>query len=186
MWTELHDAIADRREPENQGWYPEFIDDPFRRATDRLNPTPGLSLFASIGTGPHRGQLQCLGRAAVHRFGQPRLRTTAAGVITNIGPISSVNNNAPVSMAASTTQLMIISDGLGYVVSGGVITPMPTSISPQTSCGAGTRRLFHRHHVVENSCLRVERCDQLGCAPPLHEASGFGNDLVGGVIYNQR
>src|SRR5882672_4130244 len=76
-----------------QGWYPEFIDDPVEERRIVLNPTPGLSLFASIGTGPHRGQLQCLDGQLYTVSGNRVYATTAAGVITNIGPISSVNNN---------------------------------------------------------------------------------------------
>src|SRR5712671_5773581 len=96
--------------------YPEQIQDTNEPYKIILLPTPGLATFADVVTGPVRGMLRTkdgnlyvVGRGNVYSI-------TSGGVVTSLGMVANTNNNAPVAMAASDTQLMIIADGLGYYV----------------------------------------------------------------------
>lgn len=101
---------------------PEVITDVNQERKVVLNNAPGLTLWATAGVGPFRGAtiwnglLYVVSRERVYSI-------TSAMVPTLLGTVSNTGNgNAPVSMAASATQLMIIADGLGYYVQGGVLT----------------------------------------------------------------
>lgn len=100
--------------------YPEIIDDPDEEKRIVLNSTPGLVDWATVGIGPIRGHLQCLDGNFYVVSGNQVYSVTSAGVATLLGTISNAMGQ-PVSMSASTSQLFIISDGLGYYVSGGVL-----------------------------------------------------------------
>lgn len=111
-------------------WYPEVIEDGLGKVRTALYPTPGYSLFGTIGSGPSRGGLYVNG---IHYrvSGDTVYNVNSAGSGTSVGTIS--NDGTPTSMAASQVpQILIISAGLGYYISGGVlagplIAPFPAN-----------------------------------------------------------
>jgi len=70
-----------------QGWYPEFHRRPGRRATDRPQSDAGPEPLRLDGTGPHRGNCNASTGSCTPFRATASYATTAAGVITNIGPI---------------------------------------------------------------------------------------------------
>lgn len=102
---------------------PEMISDPNQSQRIILNKAPGTRLWATVGTGKFRGGILWNG-ALYSVLGATVYSTTSGGVSTSLGNVSNVNNSTPVTMVASTTQLMILADGFGYYVQAGVLTPI--------------------------------------------------------------
>lgn len=94
------------------GWYPESIESQLGKSVLALYPTPGLKLFATLTGASVRGQLAINGRGFAVADG------VLSEVFTNgtsaaLGNVA--NDQLPVSMAASPTQLLVASAGHGYV-----------------------------------------------------------------------
>jgi hypothetical protein len=88
--------------------------------------TPGLDLWATVGTGPIRGRQVVAGVLYVVS-GASLYAVDGAGVETILGAIA---GTGPVRMAANYTELCIAADGTGYVYSGGSLTtPLPFDVS---------------------------------------------------------
>ena len=113
-------------------WFPELVDDPNEGQKIVLNPCPGITSLASIGSGPYRGHIECADGLLYVVSGSEVYRVTSAYAATLLGVVVNTNSNASVSLAASSTQLMIIADGLGYVVtlSSGVLAQITDSDFP--------------------------------------------------------
>ena len=99
-----------------RNWFPEILEDINAGQRITLNPTPGLSVWKDLGAGITRGHI-LWGSSFYDVSGATVYQVTSAGVATALGTISNLGGAAaPVSLAASSTQLMIIADGLGYYV----------------------------------------------------------------------
>lgn len=99
-----------------------------------LEPCPGNGEFCTLPVPnpfnqPNRGLIECRDRV----FGVNGTVVFAidnTGAFTNLGTVSNINGNAPVSMAANGNgQIFLASDGFGYVinVASGMLTAVPTS-----------------------------------------------------------
>ena len=89
-------------------------------------PTPGLTLWGNVGTGPIRGSVTCGGMLyVVSGGGLYSVATNGVGAF-----LAYVPGFEPVSIAANYSEVCIASGGVGYVWSGGAIhTPVPFSVS---------------------------------------------------------
>lgn len=88
--------------------------------------TPGLTLWANIGSGPIRGSLVLAG-VLYAVSGNSLYSVDASGNGTLRGTIA---GSGPVRMAANYTQLAIAAGGTGYVYSAGALTaPVPFGVS---------------------------------------------------------
>lgn len=76
---------------------------------------PGLTAFATVGSGPIRGEIACQDGNLYVVSGDSLFKVTSGAVATNLGVVGTSSGNPPVFMAASSTQLLIISAGDGYV-----------------------------------------------------------------------
>ena len=102
--------------------YTEIIQDPFSQKTRRiLLSTPGTSVFANAGSGPIRGALLWNGLLYVVSRNEVYSITSAA-VVTQMTGTVAYATNSPVSMSASDDQMLIISVGLGYILSSSTVT----------------------------------------------------------------
>jgi hypothetical protein len=100
-------------------WIPEL--DPDGRYVIALRGSPGLTSFATVGSGPHRGAIK-MGAMVYVISGAEFYQVESDGTATLIGPI--VLANARPSMATNGTQIMIAGGPTGYIytVAGGLVT----------------------------------------------------------------
>lgn len=92
-------------------------------------PSPGLTPWLTIGSAPLRGAIMCNGVLYVV-CGGTAYSVGSDGTYTSLGTIG---GTGLVRMAANTTQVAIAAAGVGYVISGGVVsTPVPFSVSDVT------------------------------------------------------
>lgn len=88
--------------------------------------TPGLTLWATVGTGPIRGSI-VVGGVLYVVSGGSLYSVTSGGVATLKGGIA---GTGPVAIAANYTEVCIAAAGMGYVYSGGALsTPVPFDVS---------------------------------------------------------
>jgi hypothetical protein len=89
-------------------------------------PTPGLTTWATVGTGPYRGSVVCAGVLYVVSGGA--LYSVADdGTATQLALIP---GSGLVSMAANYSEVSIAANQTGYVWSGGALhTPVPFAVS---------------------------------------------------------
>jgi len=90
-------------------------------------PTPGLTVWITVGSGPWRGDI-VMGGTLYVVSGQELYSVTTAGVSTLLGTIT---GTGPVRMAANYTQVAIaVSNGDGYVWDGSIlIRPLSWQVS---------------------------------------------------------
>lgn len=97
-----------------------------KREDFAVMPTPGLDVWATVGSGPRRGSQAVAGVLYVVS-GIGLYSVTSTGDSTLLGAIP---GSGPVRMAANYTELAIAADGRGYVYSGGALyTPLPFDVS---------------------------------------------------------
>ena len=97
-----------------------------RREDFAVMPSPGLTLWADIGTGPIRGSIVCAGVLYVVS-GSVLYSVTSGGIGTACGTIA---GSETVRMACNYTEVCIAAGGTGYVYSGGSLsTPVPFDVS---------------------------------------------------------
>lgn len=91
-----------------------------------LWPTPGLTQWANVGTGPHRASIVCAGILYVVSGGT--LYSVASdGTET---ALAGIPGTGPVRIACNYTDVCIAANGTGYVWSGGSLTaPVPFDVS---------------------------------------------------------
>lgn len=108
--------IADNQATIN--YYPELVESEIGRNNIVLYPTPGLLDFNSSPPTPVCRGMCDVGEAGSDArlfvvIGSVFYEATSAGVLTNLGTVSGTTGT--VSMAASDTEVLIVSNGLGYV-----------------------------------------------------------------------
>lgn len=121
-------------------WYPEAIESGQGKSQMALYPTPGSALFAAIAK-PVRGCLKVnagpAGEIAFFVGGGNLYKLSAAGVVTNIGPVG--NDFLPVSMATNGSagnQLCICSAGQIYIYNLSALKPCGSiGLAPNTLSG---------------------------------------------------
>lgn len=103
-------------------WYPERNEVEGGEAAFSLYPTPGLSVFSTVGAGPIRGQF-------VNDFDDRVYAVSGSDLyeISSLGvPSASFgamdNDGKQCSMASNRYQTLILSGGKGYILSAGVLT----------------------------------------------------------------
>lgn len=113
--------------------FPEIVPEGGKEAAF-LSRAPGLSLLATVGTGPIRG-LWVVGANLYVVSGAALYKLDSTYTATNLGAVSNTSG-APVSMSDNGTQLMVVSDTLGYIYNTG--TTVFTQITDVNFPGAGT------------------------------------------------
>ena len=89
-------------------------------------PSPGLTEWATVGTGPIRGSIVCAGVLYVVSGGT-LFSVASDGTATSRGTIA---GSDPARMACNYDEVCIAADGTGYVYSGGTLqTPVPFDVS---------------------------------------------------------
>lgn len=89
-------------------------------------PTPGLTQWAEVGSGPHRASIVCGGVLYVVS-GTSLYSVASDGTETSLGTIP---GTGPVRIACNYTDVCIAANGTGYVYSGGSLTtPVPFDVS---------------------------------------------------------
>jgi len=111
--------------------YPE-TSPPDAKSRVVLIGTPGLALFATVGTGPVRG-LQRMNNVLYAVSGIEVYKIAADGTATKLGDVT---GSGPVSMADNGSQLVIVGDGKGWVCDGVTVVritdpdfPPPSSVA---------------------------------------------------------
>lgn len=90
-----------------------------------LWPTPGLSVWASVGEGPIRGRIVCNGVLYVVS-GSYLYSVASNGASTSLGAIG---GDGPVRIACNYTDVCVAAGGTGYVYSGTLQTRIPFDVS---------------------------------------------------------
>lgn len=89
-------------------------------------PSPGLTTWAEVGTGPVRASIVCGGVLYVVS-GSGLYSVASDGTSDGLGNIP---GTGPVRIACNYTDVCIAADGVGYVYSGGTLTtPVPFDVS---------------------------------------------------------
>lgn len=89
-------------------------------------PTPGLTTWATVGSGPIRGSIVCAGTLYVVSGGS--LYSVASGGAATL--LGTIGGTGPISIAANYSEVSIAAGGTGYVWSGGAMyTPVPFAVS---------------------------------------------------------
>ena len=97
-----------------------------KREDFAVMPSPGLTVWATVGVGPIRGRIVCAGVLYVVS-GTVLYSVASDGTATALG---TVLGSEPVRMACNYTEVCVAADGTGYVYSGGSLqTPVPFSVS---------------------------------------------------------
>lgn len=97
-----------------------------KRTAFAVIPTPGLTEWADIGTGPIRGCM-VVGGVLYVVSGTTLYSVDSSGTETNLGPIG---GSGPVRIASNYTELCIAADGTGYVYSGSALSsPLSFDVS---------------------------------------------------------
>lgn len=97
-----------------------------KREDFAVMPSPGLTVWATVGVGPIRGRIVCAGTLYVVS-GTVLYSVASNGTATVLG---TVLGSGPVRMACNYTEVCIAANGTGYVYSGGSLqTPVPFSVS---------------------------------------------------------
>jgi hypothetical protein len=97
-----------------------------RREDFAVMPTPGLTEWATVGTGPIRASIVCAGVLYVVS-GSVLFSVASNGTATTLGTIT---GTGPARIACNYSEVCVAAGGVGYVYSGGSLqTPVPFSVS---------------------------------------------------------
>lgn len=99
-------------------WYPEQIESGRGLSGAALYPTPGLSVFCTIGSGPWRGSHYINGRL-ICVSGNKVYEVDRVGSTTLLGIVD--NDLRQCSISSNTYQTLIISAGKGYIIQAGAL-----------------------------------------------------------------
>lgn len=117
-------------------FFPEIVSSNRGRVQAVLYRTPGLLRRITGFNGVGRGALALNGHAFVVMGAYVYDVIAGWTINATYGPISNADNS-PVSMAANPEQLFIISDGLGYIITAGVLTQIADPDFPADAKVAG-------------------------------------------------
>lgn len=95
-----------------ENWVPEFTAPGNAKSPIVLKARPGLVLFGTAGSGPHRARYEQNGRAFV-LSGTTLYEASSDGTMTSRGTVA--YGSDPGSIHGNGTQLYIVSGGLGYI-----------------------------------------------------------------------
>ncbi len=110
---------------------PEIQESPGAKAEIVYYGSPGTGVFGGGGTGPIRGAID-VGSLTFFVSGNQVYQSSVGGtVLFNTGSAPTIaNDGAPVRMAASATQLIIVSGGIVYVISDFIVTDVDLVADP--------------------------------------------------------
>jgi Phage stabilisation protein len=102
-------------------WYPEQIESNRGISGAALYPTPGLSLFSTVGTGPMRGSAFLDGRLYTVS-GNKLYEIAVNGSIVGSAEIGTMDSDSKqCQIAQNPSQVLILSGGKGYILSAGAL-----------------------------------------------------------------
>lgn len=95
--------------------YPEVSQSGSSKYVSALIGTPGLSLWATAGSGPVRGMIPVSAQFSLVASGGKVYRVSSAGEVLELGNID--YGSGPVSMSSNGNVVMMVTGGGGYVIS---------------------------------------------------------------------